>query len=191
MRFPVMDLFPQSVAFVIGNETFRRCGQIVSVFEDPATGEVSNWGISLKWFRGIKPQATADDIKALTREGVERLYWQFFWEPASMAAIKLPMVAAKVFDAEVNMGHPHGIKLLQRALLVEQDGILGPRTVAACNADCDATLYAAFVRQAADRYQGIHDSQVKEYGQGVADKNLSQWLARLAKIPNVSIGVAA
>ncbi|MFP5230002.1 MAG: glycosyl hydrolase 108 family protein [Acidobacteriota bacterium] len=183
---PAPDLFPPSVEFVLSNETFERDGQLVSLFEDPKTGECSNWGISLAWLRGLKPLATPEDIKAISRDGAVHLYRTFFWEPVNMGAIAFPMIAAKVFDAEVNMGSTQGIRLLQRALRVEPDGILGPVTAAACNADDEADLYRAIVRQAADRYQKIHDEQVKEYGQRTADLNLSRWLGRLAKVPKTS-----
>jgi len=177
------DLFPACVEFVLGNETFTRNGKIVSVYEDPATGEISNWGISLFWFRGLKPQATQADIKALTREGAINLYRTYFWTPRKLSCIQLPKTAAKVFDAEVNMGATQGVRLLQRALLLQCDGVLGPMTADAVNGSNDDELYRKFVKCAADRYQRIHDNQVQEYGQSVADRNLSAWLARLAKVP--------
>lgn len=177
------DLFPPSVAFVLENETYTRHGQLVSLYEDPVTGECSNFGISLAWYWGLKPLATADDIKALTEEGATHLYRTYFWDRANLAAITLPRVVAKVLDAEVNMGQSQGVRLLQLALCVTADGHLGPATAAACNASDEAVLYRAFVRQAADWYQRIHDEQIPKYGQSVADKNISKWLARLAKIP--------
>lgn len=177
------DLFPGAVGFTIGNETYVRHGQVVSLFEDPVTGECSNWGISLKWLRGLKPFATADDIKALTKEGATYLYAKYFWEPAHLDLLAGQKIASKVFDAEVNMGHSQGTRLLQAGLGVHVDGMLGPLTAAACNAQDPETTYAAFVRCAADRYQKIRDAQVEEYGQEVADKNLKTWLDRLAKVP--------
>lgn len=183
MYHTFVNLFPYSVAFVIGNETYTRHGQIVSLYEDPHTGECSNFGISLKWFRSIKPDATADDIHALTQEGAEHLYRVYFWDAGNLSAIALPSIAAKVLDAEVNMGGGRGVALLQAASGVESDGVMGPKTAASCNKADEATLYAAFVRCAADRYQKIRDAQISKYGQSVADKNLSQWLARLAKNP--------
>jgi lysozyme family protein len=178
-------MFPACVEFVLANETFTRNGQTVSIYEDDVTGEISNWGISLAWFRGLKPMATHADIEALTREGAISLYRTYFWTPRGLSAIQLPKTAAKVFDAEVNMGATQGVRLLQRALLLQCDGVLGPVTAAVVNAENDEDLYRKFVRQAADRYQRIHDNQVTEYGQVVADKNLSAWLARLAKAPKV------
>ena len=179
------DLFPACVEFVLANETFVRNGQTISVYEDETTGEISNWGISLFWFRGLRPTATQAEIKALTRDGAIHLYRTYFWEPRKLSAIQLPKTAAKVFDAEVNMGATQGVRLLQRALLLQCDGVLGPVTADAVNRENDEDLYRKFVKQAADRYQRIHDNQVTEFGQGVADRNLSEWLARLAKAPKV------
>lgn len=179
------DLFTYSIAFVLSNETFTRHGEVISMYEDAVTGECSNWGISLAWFRSIKPDATAADIKSLTKEGATHLYEAYFWDMKHLEAIALPKVAAKVLDAEVNMGASQGVRLLQQALGLFADGVLGPVSTAACNAADEDVLYKAFVRCAAVRYQRIHDAQVKEFGQVVADKNLSEWLARLSKIPPV------
>lgn len=179
----MIDLFPYSMAFVFSNETYTRQGQLVSLFEDPITGECSNFGISLRWFRGIKPQATAADIKALTQEGATHLYWTYFWEPKNLVAITLPRIAAKVLDGEVNMGATQGVRLLQKALGVDPDGILGPMTAARCNAASETILYGEYCDQAKSRYREIHDHQITQYGQATADKNLSEWLERLAKTP--------
>ena len=177
------DLFPYSVAFVLSNETFMRNGELISFYQNAVTDECSNFGISLAWFKGLKPLATCDDIKALTQEGATHLYDVYFWTAANLGTITLPMIAAKVFDCEVNQGAPQGIRLLQSVLGVESDGVLGPVTAAACNQMNEPALYGAFVRAATDRYQAIAAVQAKKYGQAVADKNLAEWLARVNKQP--------
>jgi lysozyme family protein len=177
------DLFPYSFTFLMSNEVYIAHGQTVSLYEDPHTGEVSNYGISLAWFKGLKPDATASDIKALTQEGAERLCRTYFWNASDLSLIQLPTIAAKVLDFEFNGGHSQGVRLLQQALGLAVDGMLGTATAAACNGSVEPALYKSFIQCAARRYEAIHDAQVPKYGQTVADKNLKQWLARLAKVP--------
>lgn len=179
----MLDLFPYCIAFTLKNEG--------GFYENAVTGECSNYGISLKWLRGIKPEATATDIKAISRGLATHLYRTYFWDSAHLAAITLPTVAARVFDLEVNMGSSQGIRLLQTALKLECDGILGPVTAAACNTSNEAELYAALNEAACSRYDLIHDHQVAEYtpkigaqaAQSMADKNLEVWLNRLETNP--------
>jgi lysozyme family protein len=53
-------------------------------------------------------------------------YWQY-------DAITSQAVANKIFDLAVNVGQVHAIKIVQGAVEVKQDGILGPNTIAAIN----------------------------------------------------------
>ena len=175
------DFFPYSVAFVLSNETFEKNGQIVSVYENPRTGEVSNWGISLKWLKRIQPTATADDVRAITQQQATNLYRSYFWDICGLGQIADPGIAARVLDLNVNQGVPHGVMLLQQALNTTADGLLGPKTAIACNMMNPDLLYSALIRAATTRYQGIHDAEIGEYGQSVADRNLQQWIIRLQK----------
>ena len=52
-----------------------------------------------------------------------------------------------VFDAAVNSGPAQSVKWLQRALGVADDGVLGPRTLAAANAANPDALRARIVAQ--------------------------------------------
>jgi lysozyme family protein len=179
----VPDLFDYCISFVIGNEIYQGPHGIVSLYEDEKTGEVSNWGISLKFLQSVQPGVTADTIKALTEDEAKAIYQRYFWGPANIDLIELPTVASRVLDMQVNDGAPNGVRCLQRALGLTADGILGSHTAAACNASNEQALYSAFCREATTRYQAVHDAQVGEYGQSVADRNLQEWITRLQKLP--------
>jgi lysozyme family protein len=79
-----------------------------------------------------------------------------YWAAAQCDKLPRPLSAAH-FDAAVNAGPKQAAKLLQRALHVADDGIIGPGTLAAAkaadpvsaaDADCDARLafYNALVK---------------------------------------------
>ena len=73
------------------------------------------------------------DIKNLTREGAKAIYLRDFWMPldGADAAIKY-----QVFDFAVNGGLSTGLRKLQDAIGVADDGHWGPvsaRSLAACD----------------------------------------------------------
>jgi lysozyme family protein len=79
---------------------------------------------------GISQAAHPDiDVKNLTRDGAIRLYWERYW--LKFHCDRLPYaLAAVVFDGVVQHGEL-GVQLLQRAVHVGEDGIIGSRTVTA------------------------------------------------------------
>lgn len=87
-------------------------------------GGVTRWGISQNAYPGL-------DIVHLTRAEAEKLYLRDYWRPIRGNALPAS-IALVLFDAAVNHGPRQAIKLLQAALKVTQDGIMGPETVGAC-----------------------------------------------------------
>jgi lysozyme family protein len=102
-------------------------------------GGRTNFGISFRWLEehGIDIDGdgavTPKDIDALTPERASSLYARFFWSPA-LDKLRDDVVAIYVFDMGVNMGQDRAVRIAQEAAGVEQDGRLGPRTIAALNA---------------------------------------------------------
>lgn len=94
-------------------------------------GGPTKYGITLNTLRGTKgkAKATAEDVKALTLEEARLIYTELYAKPF------LFVNDATVFKFLLNSAVQHGvrtaIKLLQRALGVPDDGILGPQTEAA------------------------------------------------------------
>jgi lysozyme family protein len=102
--------------------------------ENPADpGGITNFGITrraLAEFLGIGvSQVDPDQIRSLTPE-TARSFYRWFMTRYGIARIGNPDVRYFVFDAAVNLGPPQAIRLLQRALGVRADGILGPATLA-------------------------------------------------------------
>ena len=73
-----------------------------------------------------------NDLKSLPKlyTFVLDFYFDNFWKSAKIDQL-LKKVQRSVFDAAVNMGVKRAIKLLQRAVGVTDDGIIGPITLGA------------------------------------------------------------
>lgn len=73
------------------------------------------------------------DMRELPLDLAKRIYIERYWRP--VRADELPAgVRYAVFDAAVNSGPGQAVKWLQRAAGVADDGVLGPKTLAAVNA---------------------------------------------------------
>ena len=73
------------------------------------------------------------DMRELPLDLAKRIYMERYWRP--VRADELPAgVRYAVFDAAVNSGPGQAVKWLQRAAGVLDDGVLGPKTLAAVNA---------------------------------------------------------
>lgn len=88
------------------------------------------WGVTE---RVARSHGFTGDMRTLTRDEAKRIYRADYWEPTR--AQELPQqVRFDVFDGAVNSGVKQSIKWLQRAVGVTDDGIIGPKTLAAVRA---------------------------------------------------------
>ena len=86
------------------------------------------------------------DMRELPLDLAQRIYKNRYWD--AVQAEHLPAdVRYAVFDAAVNSGVRQSILWLQRALGVVDDGVLGPRTLAAANAANPDALRARLISQ--------------------------------------------
>lgn len=125
----------------------RHEGGFVNHPKDP--GGATNMGITLATFRRhIKRNGTVSDLKRMTWEQAAKVYRSQYWNKVRGDDLP-PGVDYTVFDFAVNSGPSRAAKFLQRIVGVEQDGEIGPITLAAVNrmapADvingvCDARL---------------------------------------------------
>jgi type VI secretion system secreted protein VgrG len=72
-------------------------------------------------------------VKGLTVAQAKQVYKKRFWDVMKGDDFVDQQVATLVFDGFVNMG-ANGIKMLQRALYLVDDGKVGPKTLNAVNA---------------------------------------------------------
>ena len=79
-----------------------------------------------------------EDIKNMTEVRAKAIYHADYWNP--IHGDELPAGPDLcTFDGAVNSGPSRGVKWLQRAVGVEADGVIGPKTIAAANA-CEEHL---------------------------------------------------
>lgn len=111
--------FEKAIAF-----TLKWEGGLVNHPSDP--GGLTNFGISKKGF----PHMSDDQIKNLTIAEAKALYKRNYWDVGHCNDLPWPVNFVH-FDTSVNRGVHGAAILLQKALGVKQDGIIGPKTLEA------------------------------------------------------------
>jgi lysozyme family protein len=108
--------FEAAVAFVLAHE-----GGVSNDPRDP--GGLTAFGISQRAHPDV-------DVSTLTREGAVALYRVRYWDACACDTLPAPL-RLPLLDAAVQHGPTQAIRLLQDALGVRRDGILGPQTLMA------------------------------------------------------------
>lgn len=140
--------------------------------QDP--GGKTNHGITLATYTNWRrsqglPDPSADDLRAISEEEVEAIYQQNYWDACRCDELP-PPIALVVFDMAVNAGPSRSIRLLQEALGVTADGIIGPRTLSAARAADPQEAAAEFTARRSMYYAGL--STFRTFGLG--------WMRRTA-----------
>lgn len=86
------------------------------------------------------------DIRNLTLAQARDIYYRDYWLPLHADAMP-EAVAVQVFDAAVNHGIKPAVRMMQRALGVTVDGVIGPVTLNAMVAVDDARFVAHFAAE--------------------------------------------
>ena len=95
-------------------------------------GGITNWGITLPTLTDyLGRPADANDIRTLTAQDAKDIYRALYIERPGFGAITDGNLLSLVVDMAVNHGVTRAIKLLQRALILDDDGIFGPKTKSA------------------------------------------------------------
>jgi lysozyme family protein len=155
-------------------KNFRDCLELVLKHEggfvdhpkDP--GGMTNLGVTKKvWEEWIGHPATEKDMRELTPAIVAPMYEMRYWRTSYCE--KLPRgLDLLVFSMAVNAGAGRSVKLLQDAIGVVMDGVIGPITMARINEANVETLIDKFSEIRTDYYKGLKLFPV--FGRG--------WLAR-------------
>lgn len=142
-------------------------GGYVNDPDDP--GGETNKGVTLRTLQSVNPKATSDDLKKLTGDGARKIFRELYVDKPGLD--KLPdVLQAEAVGLSINAGASRAIKVLQKAAGVEQDGKLGPVTLAAVR-----KLDNNAVKEAVDDfYIGLVEQRPK------LKKFLKGWLNRSA-----------
>ncbi|HVV63277.1 MAG TPA: glycosyl hydrolase 108 family protein [Pseudolabrys sp.] len=144
-------------------------------------GGPTNFGITIADYRRyVKPDASAADVRAMKLEEAKAIYRSKYWD--ALRCEELPAgVDYAVFDYGVNSGISRAAKVLQRAVDVVDDGVIGPKTLAAAQArEAKATIVAV----CDERLRFLTSLRTwRVFGKG--------WSARVADVRTYSLQLAA
>jgi lysozyme family protein len=148
--------FDEAFEIVIGHE-----GEWSNHARDP--GGLTRWGITQRDYPNL-------DLETLTLDGAKHIYKSDYWD--KIQGDYLPgKIAFLVFDSAVNQGVMRATKLMQRALSVQVDGVIGPRTLAAAQSVDPVEFAALFGAERALHYASLSNFDV--FGRG--------WMRRLLR----------
>lgn len=122
--------------FVCISRVLESEGGYVNNPKDP--GGPTNRGVTIGTLRllGIDIDGDGDidvdDVKKLSEADARKVYGEFYWKP--IHGDMLPVgVDYFMVDTSVHSGVGRAVKILQQCIGVEDDGVFGPRTMAALN----------------------------------------------------------
>lgn len=147
--------FDRAMQFVLRFE-----GGFVDHVADP--GGATNHGISLRFAVSNGTlvdldrdgDVDADDIRLVTPAIAAEIYRANFWD--AVRGDDLPAIVAVVaFDAAINCGAARAVRWLQAAVGASQDGVLGPRTLAALRASDHRAVASEMIAQRFAHHAGL------------------------------------
>lgn len=148
--------FDDAFQRLIGHE-----GGYVNDPQDP--GGETKYGISKRAFPN-------EDIAGLTLDRAKALYRLNYWAKAGCDTAP-ELLKFELFDMAVNQGVRAAVKALQYAAGVEDDGLIGNKTVQAVQAMLPIRLLFRFDAARLVHYAEVHDDQLVRFGRG--------WLRRV------------
>jgi len=143
--------------------------------KDPggATMKGITFAVFKEWKRN--PHLTKDDLRNISDQDVHDLYKQLYWD--KVHGDDLPAgVDYATFDAAVNMGVGWASKLLQEAVGVTADGVIGQGTLQAVQKTNTRSLLENFAAEKTAFYKSL--STFPTFGKG--------WLNRVAEVKTLS-----
>jgi lysozyme family protein len=140
--------FRKSLELVLGHEgTYSN---------DPRDkgGETMRGVTRAVWEEWVKRPCRPGEMRTLTNDDVAPLYEKNYW--GAMSCDDLPAgVDYAAFDFAVNAGPRQCKKILQRALGVHDDGVIGPMTLAAIKQADGAQLLHRFSEEKEKFYRSL------------------------------------
>jgi lysozyme family protein len=118
-------------------------------------GGETNLGVTKRaWAEYLGRAINEGEMKALTLETVKPFYKKMYWDKCRCNDLPTGVDYA-VFDFAVNSGVQQSIKLLQRAVGADADGVIGKETFALVDATHIDDVLESFSNQKRDFYRAI------------------------------------
>ena len=118
-------------------------------------GGATNYGITWNTYRNYEKHNSFADFRNMSQTDIQNIYYNLFWLPVHGDVLPVG-VDLMVFDFGITSGTSRSIKLLQQALGVADDGIIGPNTISKLKLIQSAT-------QISDCINSLKDKQLKFY----------------------------
>jgi lysozyme family protein len=172
--------FNSSIETVLRHEGFFSDDK-----SDP--GGATQYGISLSYLLSLPPgqadinkdgEVDAKDIRSLDLEKAKEIYKIGWWDRYHYSEIQDTRVATKILDTAVNVGASQAHKLVQRALGLPDDGILGPQSIKAINAFNPDKLIQGISDEVMSFYVSLTFKRIQSMGITEGGKYLRGWLRR-------------
>lgn len=151
--------------------------------DDPRdSGGPTNMGITLATLRHHRGVAcTIADLRGMEQTEAVEIYHTSYWH--ACRCDEMPRgVDLVLVDAAVMSGPAAAARMLQRVLMVPEDGIIGPQTMAAVHAVSPRTTLQALGRERGRFYRSLH-SPFEEGWLSRADMTQKRALAMLDMLP--------
>jgi lysozyme family protein len=138
------------------------------------SGGLTAWGATYGAFnaylaRTAQKPCTPNEFSAMDRDGFRTFYAVEYWQGARCT--HMPAAAALVvFDAAVLSGAGHASRMVQRAVSVDPDGIIGPVTLAA--------LDRAWGRSPSELLVSLYSARLTFYAEHCNPEFVAGWRRR-------------
>jgi len=119
-----------------------------------------------KWINS-SAKVTSEPVGLL----ISSFYKTNFWDVNKLDQINDQQIANTVYDFGVNSGTPRAAKFLQQTLGLEQDGKIGPKTLAAVNSIPPKITHT--------KYNALREAAYKSWAKNDQAQFLRSWLSRL------------
>ena len=149
----------------------------------------TNWGISARVYeRWIGRPPTEEDMRNMPKSTGRKIFKVKFWDRIKGDHIHDQQLATFFFDGAVNHGAYGGTKLMQEVLGVDDDGIVGAKTLTALNGGNPEKIFNAYkARRLAYYHHIVELDEAKE--NPIGKRNwLPIWKTRMRKFQYARLG---
>ena len=148
-------------------------------------GGPTNHGITMNTLSSWRGQpVSANDVRLLTREEARDIYRTRYWSTPGFGSLGLPdLLSEAVFDTAVNSGPARAVRMLQRCVGVNDDGVIGPITSQAIERTHPVKLCARYLSHRGVFYGEIigRDASQSVFRNGWANR-LAEFIERMPEV---------